>query len=168
MTQAVADPFSAPASGGGKYPKLEIRDENNEIVRDDDNCLRGRLLMITPLKSEIVADKLSKTPGATQERITADVVVLDGSPIGPPEGEREATPAAFDGMYFSQKALVSQLRKALKANMAGADPRRMVLGRLEKEPPKEKGRYPTWVLRDFTPEDAQKARDYLATKDPFA
>lgn len=173
MTQAVTDPFSAPASGGAKYPKLEIRDDDNQIVKDP-NCLHGRLLMITPLKVETVPNRLSQVPGATQERVTADVVVLDdqtvygpSSVIGPPEGELEQVPAAFDGMYFSQAALVSQMRKATKANMAGADPKRMVLGRLKKEPPKEKGRYPTWVLADPTEADKQLARNYLATKNPF-
>lgn len=163
MSQAVADPFSAPSKGGSKYLPLEVRDENGDIVKGDTNCLLGRLVLVTPTKLETgLPDKYN--PGKTVDRITADVVVLDGAPLE----DGAELPAAFDGQYFSQKLIVSQLTKAAKSNMRGADPARMVLGRVEKLPPKEKGHKPAYSLAEFTPEDAQKARDYLATKDPFA
>jgi len=156
----------AAASRGGAYPKA-----------DD---LEGQLIMLTPSVIETVPDRFSKVQGATTERATADTVVFDE------DGSYET----YDDMYWSQVAVVGACRKALKP---GNKP--MVLGRLIKLPTKAtrealkietadeltaaraewlkkggKGTEPRglWVLAEFSEQDAQYARAYLASRDAFA
>ncbi len=163
MTEATAtttenDTFGAPSRGA--FPKLDE--------------LEGRLLLVTPSKVQTVPGY--KNVG-TQERITADVAVLDGE-----------NPETYDDMYLSQKGLVPMLKKCLKP---GNKPQ--VLGRLEMTATTEwadkaekaggikalleewarkgaKGEKPQffWNLVEFTPEDAALARAYLAERQSFA
>ncbi len=155
---ATTDTFGAPSRGA--YPSLDE--------------LEGRLLLITPSKVQTVPGY--KNVG-TQERITADVAVLDGD-----------NPETHDDMYLSQRGLVPMLKKCLKP---GNKPQ--VLGRLERTPTSDyaakaeaaggfgalmaewakkggKGDKPQffWNLVEFTPEDAALARAYLAERQSFA
>jgi hypothetical protein len=163
------DPFSRPSTGN--FPKLED--------------LEGVLLLLRPIKVEMVPNRFDKdgTKPLT-ERATADTVVFG------PDGVEE-----YDDMYFSQAVLVKACNSGLKP---GAKP--FILGRLVKMPTNDtqkalkieptpeafaaartawlkgggKGTEPkhAWVLLDFTDDDAQRVREYLASKqaaaDPFA
>jgi hypothetical protein len=163
------DPFSRPSSGN--FPKVED--------------LEGSLLLIRPSKVEMVTNRFDRDGSKPMvERATADVVVFG------PEGTEE-----YGDMYLSQAVLLGACKQALKP---GAKP--FVLGRLVKLATRDtqeklkidntpeafatareawlkkggKGTEPkhVWVLQDFTDEDAQKARDFIASKarntDPFA
>jgi hypothetical protein len=156
------------AATGGKFPKVED--------------LEGKLLLIKPDKIETVRNRFDKDGSKpTVERATADVTVF----------EEDGTHETHLDMYLSQTVLLNACISALKP---GRKP--MVLGRLEKVATKDtqeklkidgtpeafaaaraewlkkggKGTEPrhVWVLATFTPEDAQAARSYLATLDPFA
>lgn len=159
-----SDPFGQPAGGGGSFPKPAE--------------LFGELLLITPLAVESVPDTYAKNkpgePIQMKDRLTADTVVLTGERAG----------EEFDAMWWSQgpvvKAGQAALRKGVKA----------ILGRLYRFPineDKKAGKYTTrqdlemalaswkpgmpnvriaWALEQFTAEDAQIARAYLASKQP--
>ena len=153
------DLFDQPTRGA--FPKVEDFD--------------GRLLLFIPSKVE---DGIKGKYGE-QSRVTTDVVVLDD-----PSGEIEKV----DDLYISQKGLVSTLRKCLKP---GNKP--FVLGRLNMFPSKDsqadadahpegirgviadwlkkggKGNKPpfSWGLDEFTPEDANLARAWIAANDGF-
>lgn len=154
------DLFGRPTRGA--FPKLEE--------------LEGRLVLIQPSKCETVPGY--KNVG-TQERITADVVVLDG----------EGAPERFDDMYLSQKGLVPMLKRCLKPGAAHP----FVLGRVEMAATKDyvdaaekaggikklleewarkgaKGEKPQffWNLADFTDAEADLARAYIRSTDQFA
>lgn len=156
-----ADPFSAPAPQAPRGPRL----------RD----LYGRLVLLVPTKLEIgVPNRLQ--PGTTQDRMTTDVIVLDGGPIAF-GGKPEATPPVphdktaqlphkTQGMYISSTGLISQCREAL-AKRAQGQPG-MVLGRLGVGTAKEVGQNAPWLLSLPTDADKALARQYLAQVDPFA
>jgi hypothetical protein len=156
------------AASGGKFPKVED--------------LEGKLLLIRPTEVKTVRNKFDKDGSKpTVERATADVTVF----------EDDGTYETHLDMYLSQTVLLNACISALKP---GRKP--MVLGRLQKVATKEtqeklkidgdaesfaaaraewlkkggKGIEPrhVWILAQFTPEDAQAARSYLATLDPFA
>lgn len=129
------DPF-ADAPAVGAYPTPEQ--------------LRGHLLLIKPTKLEenILSARFSK-PGKPvyNDRITADVYVVDGSPKGF-EGETE-----FMDMYWSGDRMVKQLKR----NVGGV----MVLGRLQTyKEGVEAGPGNPWGLLVATPEDKGMARTF--------
>lgn len=155
------DPFSDPAPAGGKWPSLKQ--------------LKGRLLLITPLAIEKVPNTLSKTPGAMTDRITADVVFLDGDPIkGILDKDDEVShtydepliaPTLMNNRFISGVRLVPRLSKALSTQG-------MVLGRLVLLP-KIGDKSRVWDLEAASEDDKKIARAYLeSTKvdpdDPFA
>lgn len=158
---AGADPFSAPAPQLARGPRLRE--------------MYGRLLLLIPLGVETVPNTLSKEAGATQERMTADVVILDGGPIdfgGKPEAmppvahtKRVETPHKTERMYVSSVGLVSQCREALAKRLSGQPG--MVLGRLARGEAKGNQEAP-YLLSAPTDEDKALARQYLAQVDPFA
>jgi hypothetical protein len=152
------DPFGQPQSGG-EYPKIVD--------------LNGCLLLLTPAKIDTVPAYGAKN-GETEERLTADLIVVDGPTGNAYIGE------AFDSMWFNQGSIVKSGRLALK-NRQG-----MILGRLVRVPTKEtriahnvesaveyegllerwdfrRAKAPSfaWVLREYTPEDAVLARKFL-------
>lgn len=155
------DPFSGPAPQQARGPRL----------RD----IYGRLLLLVPHKLEQgVPNRLQA--GTTQDRMTVDVIVLDGGPVQY-GGKPEATPpVAHDktaqvphktaGMYVSSAGLISQCRDAL-ARRAQGQPG-MVLGRLGVGNAKEPGQNAPWLLTPPTDQDKAIARQYLAGVDPFA
>lgn len=155
------DPFGAPAPQAPRGPRL----------RD----IYGRLVLLVPTKLEIgVPNRLQA--GTTQDRMTADVIVLDGGPIafgGKPEAtpptphdKTAQVPHKTAGMYISSTGLISQCRDALAKRALGQPG--MVLGRLGVGQAKEPGQNAPWLLTPFTPADAALARAYLAQVDPFA
>lgn len=155
------DPFDEPGpTGGGKMPAM--------------SQLKGRLLLITPTGIERgITSPLKKEP---HDRITADVVILDGDPIkGVLNKDNEVThiyetplspPHKLDAMWISQTVLVNQLRNAQKNSG-------MVLGRVTQLPPVKAGNNKSWSLDAPTEDDKKVARAYIeSTKvdpdDPFA
>lgn len=156
-----ADPFanSDPAPQAARGPRL----------RD----IYGRLLILIPHKVETVPNRLGK-PGETQDRMTADVIVLDGGTLhygGKPEemppvphDKVAQAPVKFDRMFISSVSLISQARNALEARRTGKPG--MVLGRLGKGEDTGKGN-PPWLLAKATEEDKTLGRAWLASNDPF-
>jgi hypothetical protein len=134
----------------------------------------NRLLLILPYKVETVPNRLQ--PGSTQERMTADVIVLDGGALqygGAPEktppkphDKQVDVPHKVPRMFLSQAGLISQSSEALAKRQRGEPG--MVLGRLTTGEAKEAGHNPPWLLAPPTDADKQIARAYLATVDPFA
>lgn len=156
-----ADPFGDPAPQAPRGPRL----------RD----MYGRLLLIIPIKlEEGLPNRLQA--GTTQDRLTADVIVLDGGPIsfgGRPEAQppvphdkTEATPRKSPRMFISAVGLISQCREALAKRLRGEPG--MVLGRLSTGTAKEQGQNAPYLLIPATDADKAIARQYLASVDPFA
>ena len=158
------DPFSGPAPQSERPRVLD---------------LYGRLLLIAPIKVETVANTLAKEPGATQERMTADVVVLDGGPLrfggnpeklgGSPHTKVAEVPLKIDRLFMSQAGLISQCRIALAKRQAN-QPGGLVLGRLSIGQAKEAGQNAPYLLTEATDAEKALARQYLASvaTDPFA
>lgn len=161
---AGGDPFSGPAPQEARGPRL----------RD----IYGRLVLLVPHKLEVGVTSQFKNPDGspqTQDRMTTDVIVLDGGTIqygGKPEKvppiphtKTAEVPHRTVRMYISSAGLVSQCRDALAARLAGKPG--MVLGRLTRGSDSGKGE-PPWLLTPPTEDDKNIARRYLATVDPFA
>lgn len=157
------DPFMAPAPREARGPRL----------RD----IYGRLLLIIPHKlEEGVPNRLNKK-GETQDRMTADVVILDGGTIhygGAPEKTppvphtKTAEPPLRNArMFISSVGLISQCRQALARKVTSGQPG-MVLGRLSVGEAKNPGENAPYLLTPATDADKQIARQYLANVDPFA
>jgi hypothetical protein len=151
-----SDPFDSPAEIPSEFPKF-------------DDHLRGRLLLIKPTKLEqgLVSTTLPKNSDGTpvvQDRITADVYVLDGAPLADFAGA-----TAFPGLYISQSRVVVQLSNV--AQLGAKTRQTMVLGRLNtryaqgKPNPTAKERKAgpgnPWGLEDPTDADKATARAYL-------
>lgn len=137
-----AKPSEAPAGGDGF------------TLTSDEN--RGKLLLITPLRTERIEDKFSKEPGATKEIIVADVVVLDEKK--PEKSEEHEEVYVFSGY--------------LKGALRGYIGERRVLGRLtnteDTSKKKDRGNY-YWELEDADADDVAVARAYLeALNNPLA
>lgn len=154
------DPFGQPAAGGGNYPKPAD--------------LIGELVLIKPIKVED-QPKYRGKPGETQERLTADTHVLTGDYAG----------NVYREMWWTNAPVVKAGQTALR------DGTPMVLGRLRTFPSGTEKKLPngcqTWQevqrelerfanrerdekpgyaigLENYTPEDAETARAYLASK----
>lgn len=137
-----AKPSEAPAGGDGF------------TLTSDEN--RGKLLLITPLRTERIEDKFSKEPGATKEIIVADVVVLNEKK--PEKSEEHEEVYVFSGY--------------LKGALRGYIGERRVLGRLtnteDTSKKKDRGNY-YWELEDADADDVAVARAYLeALNNPLA
>lgn len=154
------DEFAAPDAVGGIRPRLK-------------DAGVGRLVLISPMKIErnvpnqlAKPDENGKLP--TQDRMTADVVFLDGPPFmygGDPDGDNgqpkphtmQATmPHEARSMWLSNVLLIQQCERSIGGGM--------VLGRLIKGIPSRPGNRPPWKLDDPTEADKQVARDYLVAK----
>ena len=162
-SSAGTDPFDDPAPPRPKGPRL-----------DD---MYGRLLLIIPKGMD--KGKSTETDGTvtTYDRMSADVIVLDGPDMpygGKPNGrpptphDRVANiPHREVAMYVSAKALISQSRDAW-AKRQRSEPG-MVLGRLAYgEQPADPKLQAPWILEKANDSDRAVARQYLATIDPFA
>lgn len=144
----MTDPWAAPAAIPTEFPTIA--------------SLRGRLVLIRPLSQQTVPNNLGG-PGATQERITADVTVVDGQgPVpgmsrGNPTGQWFAGPE-FPDMWLGSEIVVKQLAEALKTRGA-------VLARVDTRTPgtaPQKGN--PWGLIDPTEQDVQLARNFFANR----
>lgn len=154
-----ADPFDGPAPQATRPRVLDMY---------------NRLVLVIPHKVETVPNRLQ--PGTTQDRMTADVIVLDGGPLqygGAPEkvppvphDKQVNVPHKIDRMFLSQAGLISQSSQALAKRQRGEPG--MVLGRLTTGEASKPGHNPPWLLSPPTDADKQAARAYLATVDPFA
>ncbi len=118
-----SDPFHSATAGPaaqdpfGQKPS-EVK--TSDFPKMDE--LDRLLLVIQPKKLERVPNRFSKEPGAMQDRITADVTVIDV--------EKPAKSVTHRDMYLSQGALVGQL----KGFIDGAG---LLLGRMRKHPAKD-------------------------------
>jgi hypothetical protein len=156
-----ADPFSDPAPQEARGPR----------IRD----VYGRLLLIIPHKlEEGIPNQIEK--GKTQDRMTADVIILDGGPIayggkpekvgGAPHDRTAQVPHKNSRMFISNAGLISQCRQALAKKLTTGTPG-MVLGRLAVGEAKG-DQNPPYLLTPATDADKAIARQYLANVDPFA
>ncbi len=168
-----SDPFAGAGAGGGDpFDAPAPQQPRGPRMRD----LYGRLLLIVPHKlEEGVPNRLGK-PGDTQDRMTADVIVLDGGPIhygGAPEkipavphDKTAQVPHCTKRQFISNAGIISQCRVALAKKVTTGQPG-MVLGRLGVGEAKGDNNAP-YLLNPPTEQDKQIARNYLATVDPFA
>lgn len=160
------DPFSGPAPQQARGPRLRE--------------MYGRLLLLVPHKlEEGLVSRTYTNPDGTpviNDRMTADVIVLDGEPInygGKPEAmppvahtKVAGVPHKTTAMFISSAGLISQCREALAKKITQGSPG-LVLGRLTRGESSGKGE-PPWLLTQPTDADKQIARQYLAQVDPFA
>lgn len=157
------DPFDDPAPPRPKGPRLDE--------------MYGRLLIIIPKGMDRGKSTEADGTTSTYDRMTADVIVLDGPPMeygGKPNGRPPTPhdkvaqiPHREIGMYISAKALISQARVAWEKRQRGEPG--MVLGRLGYgEQPADPKMQAPWLLATATDADKALARRYLATIDPFA
>ena len=162
-----ADPFanSDPAAQAPRAPRFRE--------------LYNRLVIIIPKRLEkgLVSPRFKNTDGSAtiQDRMTADIIVLDGPTIhygGEPEKIPPTphhltaeVPAKWADTFISFSGIISQCREAL-ARKAQGQPG-MVLGRLTKGQDSGKGN-PPWILTVATDADKEIGKAYLHTVDPFA
>lgn len=149
MTVPMQDPFADPIVPPSTHPTV--------------GSFRGRLIMITPKKTETVLDNLN--PGKQVERLTCDVTVLDG--LGPvpqvkgnppqPTGQYLDGPD-FTGVWIQSERIVAQL----SAYVGTGKP---VLGVIDTRNP---GTNPMkgnpWGIVAATPEQKQQAIQFLASR----
>jgi len=158
MAETTQDPFDDPGSSS-TYPSFKQ--------------LRGRVLIVRPTKLEKGLPNTLQ-PGQTRDRMTADVVVLDGDPITArlddddnetPFDEPLVPPFKLEDMYISGNKLISECKGKLPA---GDKPAGLVIGELTKLPPLKAGQKGAWSLKAATDEQKALGRKYLASVDPFA
>lgn len=148
----MTDPFAGPAAIPSTFPTV--------------SSFRGRLVLIKPLTQQTVPNNLG-APGSTQERITADITVVDGLGPVPQMKGNPPTPTGqmFDGpeyrgVYVQSEVVVKQLADALAARtsvLAWIDTRNPGTNPMKGNP---------WGLIDATQDPAavQTARNFLATQ----
>lgn len=147
VTQPVSqDPFGAPAVIPSTYPSAQ--------------SFHGRLVLISPKRMDQIPNR--QNPQKLDDRITADVTVVDGLGPVPLWKNRVQTGAFLDGpdftgVYFSQNRIVKQLASAIPAGMVLAR-----VGLYKEGQPQGEGN--PWGLVDPTEEDKQMARNFLATR----
>lgn len=146
---AQQDPFSDPIIPPSTHPTV--------------GSFRGRLIMITPRKSEMVRDTLNQ--GKMVERITADITVVDG--LGPvpqvkgnpsqPTGQFLEGPD-FTGVWIQSERIVQQISSFVGTGRA-------VLGVIDTRNP---GTAPMkgnpWGITAATPDQKQQAVQFLASR----
>lgn len=148
MTVPMQDPFADPIIPPSTHPTVA--------------SFRGRLVMVTPKKTETVPDNLN--PGKMVERITADLTVVDG--LGPvplmkgnppqPTGQYLDGPD-FLGVWVQSSYLVSQLQ------LSGIG--RTVLGIIDtKTPGTNPGKGNPYGITPASPEQKQQAMQFLAAR----
>jgi hypothetical protein len=158
---AGGDPFGDPAPREARGPRLQE--------------MAGRLILITPKLVERVPARDKDRVGQYDNRMTADVVILDGGPCaygGKPEGRPPVPhdkvaqlPHRNRDMFISSVGLVSQCREALDKRQRGEPG--MVLGRLGYGEQSDPTKSAPWLLLPATDADKAIARQYLSTVDPF-
>lgn len=150
------DLFDDPAPQRPKGPRLRE--------------MYGRLLVIIPKGVEKVNRRQQDGSTVQQDRMTADVVVLDGGPMaygGTPEkppfnphDKTAAIPHREVNMYVSAVGIISQCETALAKRRAGQPG--MTIGRLGVGQAQQgSDRNPPWLLLPATPEDKALAARYV-------
>jgi hypothetical protein len=142
----VTDPFAAPAVIPSTFPSLQ--------------SFHGRLVLISPRKIEQVPNK--QVPGKMDDRITANISVVDGLGPVPVWANRVQTGQFLDGpdftgVYISQSRVVQQLTPSIPSGMVLAR-----VGLYKEGQPQGQGN--PWGLVDPTDEDRQTARNFLANR----
>lgn len=147
----LADPTPPPAAGAS--PRIQ-------------DLGVGRLILIYPKKVEKVPSTFKgDPPGTMKDRMTADLVVLDGAPFtyggselaGRAHDKQCTAPARFSNVWINQIALISACADVLAEVQQGKPG--MVLGRLDRGQPS--GGQPPWILKKATDEDRAIAIAYL-------
>lgn len=132
--------FADPAAVGGTRP----------AIRD----LVGRVVVIRPTRYEPNAPAIK--PGETQERITADILIVTGGPLefggnmvtsNKPNTYRVATPYLAKGVYISNTNIVASVKDA-----TGKAP---VLGRIAVGQTNTVGNNPPYNLLRVDPAEAE-------------
>lgn len=151
------DEFGTPDAVGGIRPRLK-------------DAGVGRLVLIAPTRIERGIPNRLQKPDANgqvplQDRMTADVVFLDGPPFmygGDPDGDggppkphtmQANIPHEARSMWITNPLLIAQCERSVGGGK--------VLGRLTKGEASRPGLRPPWKLADPTEPDRQIARDYL-------
>jgi hypothetical protein len=150
MTQFSLDMFAdpqKPVSADGPRPTVA--------------SFRGRLVMITPQRIEKVPHK--ESPGVMIDRITADVVVVDGRGDIPQMSYGQPTGVMIPGdefrsLWIENTYLIDQMRTLVGAG-------RPMIGTVDTKVP---GTHPTkgnpWGLIPATMEQKQQAVNYLNSR----
>lgn len=145
------DPFNAPTPPQANIVRPRLLD----FAAD------GRLVLISPIKIDRNLPNNLGKQGDTQDRMTADVVILDGPPFpyggapekGTPHNLTAQVPYEIISMFISSAPLISQCERRLGE---------MVLGRLSRRQlPNGNTAY---RLDDPTEADRAVARAYLVDK----
>ena len=142
----MTDPFASPAVIPSTYPSVQ--------------SFHGRLVLISPKKIEQRPNK--QNPAQMDDRITADVTVVDGQGAVPLWSNRVQTGQFlegpdFTGVYFGQSRIVKQLFPSIPSGMVLAR-----IGLYKEGQPAGQGN--PWGLVDPTEEDKQIARNFLANR----
>lgn len=140
---------SKKAKGGGDdFAKPSEAPATGDSWRfeDDDNV--GKLFLITPLR----VDEVEGFEGKTAEVVVCDIVELNEKK--PAKSEEHENVYAFGAW--------------VRGSLRGFVGERKVLGRLDKDPAKGRGKNAAWVLEDADADDIAVARTYLDSVDPFA
>lgn len=149
MTTPVnTDPFADPIIPPSTFPTQA--------------SFRGRLVMITPRKIETVPNSLGG-PGAMQDRVTADVSVVDGRGPVPQFKNNQPTGSFLDGPDFTGVWLTgTYLLDQIRAFVGTGRP---VLGTIETKTP---GQIPVkgnpWGIVAATPEQKAQAIAFLNSR----
>lgn len=139
-----------PGKGGGDFAKpsdAPAGDSNRWPVNKGN---LGKLMLITPLREQTVANKLGDK-GETKQQIISDVVILNEKK---PEKSELIEGAEMEGGW-------------ILGSLRGYIGERKVLGRLAQDAAKGKGDRAAWVLEDADDDDIAVAKAYLASVDPF-
>lgn len=115
----------------------------------------GALLLVSPYEYR----EDVQTSFGTKDAVEANIVVLDEPKAGFEHGEE--APHEAEGVLIFQGVLIGQTKPKVAS-------KGMVLGRLEQRAPTKPGQNGAYALADPTEADKVKAREYLATKDPFS
>lgn len=146
----MTDPFAAPAPIPSEFPTVA--------------SFRGRLVLIQPQKIESVPNNLG-APGAMQDRVTANVSVVDGQGPVPVFKNNVHTGQWLEGPSWSGVWLQAEVISKQLAPNGQISPGSMVLARIDTRTPGEIPRKGNpWGLIDPTEADKQLARDFLANR----
>ena len=182
-SQAPAAQFVAPpaAPSGGDEFDVEFEDPAPQRAKGPRlEEMYGRLLMIIPKGMDKGKGTDSEGKATEYDRMTADVIVLDGGPIafgGDPGGRPpiphdkvENVPLRVTDMYISAKGLISQSSRAWTKAQAKA-PGAFVVGRLGVGEKKNPAHQAPWLLTKATDAEKDTVRAYVRAvreADPFA
>lgn len=145
------DPFARPTPRPSNFASAD--------------SFRGRLVLIEPTKVEHDVPKQASQPnGPKGDRVTATVTVVDGlGPVHAYSNRIKGAPLEGDvhrGVWFGQEQLSAGLLET-----DGRTPKKMVLARIDTlKPGQPQGQGNPWIFQDYTDEDAQVARNYLANR----